>query len=1280
MVKNYSKKGKFKYVMLALACTATFSMAACSTSSDNGDTDKKTSKEDTQLLKNGNFEFFDIPDDAVYLIKTPLNWTHGGTSSYTMSGIISTSEKGWQALTAEDLADTLDYNNDLDSSSSTYEDEYVDYNGMKSSDILYKDTYTALNDSESEGALDLIDNPGTHYDVSLDETGNPYYVDEDGNKVTVYVNEDDDYFLDEDFKQGISNILMLHNYSSSAHNGIAQNYSSTSIELPANTAAEISVWVKTTGLKFNNGTDVSQDHGASITVTQTVGSTTLDDFAITCINTEKLIGEDDDAYNGWVEYTVYVNACDFASTTITLKLGLGDSDNPVEGYAFFDDVNVTKYISLDDADCSYTQNKDLIGNAYCTLSSDESEKIFKADSYERNGGEISDERYSNNYYYLLDLASESDYVPVTFENVSAGLTVDADNYVSANSFDGKLIGISEATQSANETRLPKDFTALNTSNDLLAFVKAGYTFSSSQTIYYEKLNNALSSAANLPGLNGSTDNNLLVMLSAYGAAYTSSFEITVEVSGYKIISFWVKTSDMSGGTAATVTLTDTADKDNTAVITLDTTGVVTDIDDDNKDIYDGWVQCFFFINNETTESKTLTVDFSIGNTTIKDTTVSSYKAGWVAIANMQSLDVDEDTFAYTGSGTYTSSLTLSEESEKKTSVFDEAYGSQANQIKTDIVNPSSYTGVNGGSSSIVNNGSISLPYDDINTNSNAGLINKDYFENYSAQSWYNTLLDSFNVSTTDALTAWNEIFGSASIQPLIIVNEIRDYTDAKAINYGFISETKTASVNSYSTVSVRVKVSEGAVAYIYLVDTSASKNVLTFSTPSYSFYYDEDGNVLKSEPDADANYIQKRENILYTLRDDGLYEDAGGTLYANIWNYSKVYYDESVDYYDADGNNINFEDLVDGNTYYLDNAGKTEANHYLVTSDSVKVYQYIEGSYYYLVEGVAADKVEPFDRQYARYDYSNLSEEYAVKIEGTAENAGKWITVNFVILAGSESKSYRLELWSGSRESSGVDENGNPTEVSEGSVVIFDYSYTSVSDDTLKSAYESEIIAAYQKVLAANNLLSDIASISENIDYYKNLVDGYIAEGKLSQSDLDEYEILNNYVAHYYTYSLYDSASFQPYNKNTADENTTGYDYSVNDYSETLAYLSIKDDDSYTIFADYSTVDQDISIDTDDDDDSDTDTTTTSDTSIWLLASSIVLVIVLLFTLLSILIRDFIKKSGHKKTLGKNVYNQQKQNRYIRKLRINEQKSEEVDDNSDNEESENEENSDEDNE
>ncbi len=1323
MAKNYSKKRALKYAAVALACLTSFSIAGCSAcNTEDPDDDKKTSKEDTQLLKNGNFEFFDVPEKKkdenapVYLINSPNNWSHGGTTSYTMSGIISTADKVWtDYFHSTELADKLDINNELKSSDSDYKDRYVDYNGMKSSDLLYKDTYAVLNpdkdEDESEGdkvdpKTQFIENPLAHNIFKDGDT--PYFVDENGERQTIYVEEETgEYYLEKDkdeYRQPVGHVLMLHNYAT-AHNGIAQNYSSVDISLPANTAAEVSVWVKTSGLSFHQGTEVKQDRGANIYVTHTAGSSSLSDFAITDINTEKLIkeGKVSDEYNGWVEYTVYINACDFASSTVSLRLGLGESDYAVEGYAFFDDVSVTKYTDLENSDCTYSANKADIEskNASCTLTSDASEKIFKADSYSRNDGQVKDDRFSDSTHYLVDLASEQNYEAVSFTTAAkAELTIDKDNYVSSKTAAANKIGFNNTTD-LSTAKLPKDFTSLDTSKDLLAFVKANHSFTQEETIYYKTLNEALSSANDLPKVDANTDNNLMVMLSAFGAAYTSSFDLTVEKEKHQIISFWVKTSDLKGSTAATVKLTQNGNDSNSTSITLDSTSVAAvDLDADHKDIYNGWVQCFLFVNNELDEDIKLNVDFSYGNTTIKDTAVTAYKSGWVALANMQTLYVEEDVFAYTGSGSYTGSLSITEETVKKTNVFDEAYGSQSHEIENGMVNPSTYKGVNGASSSVLNNGHVSIPFDDINSSGYkngekvnekfAGLINKDYIENYASTDWYKTLLSNFNASSTDALANWNKVFVNKSIQPLIIVNKLREsyiiekdadestfknyyvknedgifekvasdakfdeeetyYSLVEVMNYGFIGSEKSVSANSYATVSVRVRVSKGAVAYIYLVDTSSEKKVLGLSTPSYSFWYDEDGNVLKGEPDEDWSLAERRANVLYKLRSDGLYENDKGELFANTWNYTKLYKD-NITYYTKDGS-FSVDELVDGVTYYKDSACTIEADHFLVNTSGVKLYKSLDGKYHYIADGkVLDDVINPFELKDADGNsylkYNSVSEQYVQKIDGNETD--DWVTVNFVIHAGSQSKSYRLELWSGERDKLNTDGNN------ENGTIIFDYSYTSVSDDTLRSEYENDIILAYQKLLLANGV-TGFNSSTENISYYEKLVE---ENGLTDKVD----GILKNYTAHYYTYSLYDSASFQPFNKDVASAESTGYDYSINNYSESLAYLKVKDGNSYTIFTDYATVDQSISFDnvSDDDDDDDDEEEDNSNTNIWLLISSILLVVALIFAMIAIFVRDTLKKTRRNKAAGNNKYNQQRTNRYIKKLGIQKEEFDETD-------------------
>lgn len=1331
MSKHNYKKSRLKYVFLAFTCATAFAFSGLASACGNDEEkekDKTTTKEDTQLLKNGNFEFFTIPEkkedgnEPEYLIKSPENWSHGGTNSYTMSGIISTSKASWDKISADTLADTLDYNNKLDSSASNYLSEYVDYNGMKSSDIFYKNQFEALREDDDfeedetpdPNRKDRIENPGTHYNVT--EKDGKLYTD-GGNGKEVFVNDKGEYFLEYDekkdeYKQPISNILMLHNYAT-AHNGIAQNYSSVEIELPANTAAEISVWVKTSYLKFSQGKEVSQDRGANISVTQTVGSSTLDKFSISSINTEKLIKEKaaEDKYNGWVEYTVYVNACDFASSKIKLELGLGETGYTTEGYAFFDDVSVTKYASLDQEGCSFSENEDKLTDTTVNLSTDASEKVFKADSYVRNDQPV-DKRNSEDFHYYIDLASEyldygdseNTYSPISFngvKNLKAGYTVDENNYVSSKSpiTDVKKVGFTDSNLTAvdDKWRLPFK-SSLKTNEDLLAYVTTNsQPFTQSQTEYYGKLNEALKSAESLPKNVGSMDN-MLVMLSAYGAAYTASFDLTVPAERYQIVSFWVKTSDMSGSTAATVSITQKNNDENTAKFTLDTTGKTTDVGDKDseKDIFDGWVQCFFFVKNEIEDPADFTVEFSFGNTTIKDTDVHSYKKGWAALANMQTLNVNEEIFSYTGSGDTTASLTIVEDAEKKTQVFDEAYANQSHEIKNNVVIPSTYKGVNGGSSAIVNNGHVSIPFDEFNNNVDGdkdnpnsyftGLINKEHFidENsaYKNISWYQTLLTNFNASNLTALEAWNEIFGTKSIQPLIINNRTRRsyveikgatsdtytsyfikddegnfvsaagttfdeeepyYSPKDVTNYGYIGDDKQVAADTYATVSVRVKVSTNAIAYVYLVDTTAKKNVLSFGAPSYSFYYDVDGNVLKAEPKADATVTEQRENVLYSLRDDGLYEDKDGNLYANVWNYDKLYFVEDMTYFDTDGNRYGIDDLVDGETY-LDENGNP-APHYLVTGKGVKVYEYKDGGYRYIVEGKTQDeKINAFDKQYARYNFENLSEDYAVEISGK-EHAGEWVTVTFVLHAGSEAKNYRLELWSGKREETAT--VGNEA----GETVIFDYSYTTVSDDSMKSFYEQQIIGEYLDALSKiDGALDGIDTTGKNIAYFEELAKKH------------DVSIGTDYASHYYTYSLYDSTSFQPFNKTVADENATGYDYNVSEQTETLAYLKIRKGSEYTVFTDYAAVDKSITLndssDSDTDDDKDEDKE--NDGSVWLLISSIVLVVVLLFTMIAIFLRDALKKARRNKVTSKNNYDQRRTNRYKRKLHLTQEEIIEV--------------------
>lgn len=124
------------------------------------------------------------------------------------------------------------------------------------------------------------------------------------------------------------------------------------------------------------------------------------------------------------------------------------------------------------------------------------------------------------------------------------------------------------------------------------------------------------------------------------------------------------------------------------------------------------------------------------------------------------------------------------------------------------------------------------------------------------------------------------------------------YSD-EAKSYGYIGSSQTVSSGAYATVSVKVKVSAGAKAYLYLIDTSENKyeDTLSFTTPKYSYWYDDDGNVCSKDP-SDKKFDKKTDVAFYLNDKNGLYEanakwsgykaEMAGKYYANLSNYERT--------------------------------------------------------------------------------------------------------------------------------------------------------------------------------------------------------------------------------------------------------------------------------------------------------------------------------------------------------------------------------------------------------
>jgi len=1271
----------------AIATSLTFGMAACSNGNGNSDDedDKTTTKIDSQIIKNGNFEFYS-DNKGLYPISNPDSWTGStnGSSSASMSGVIDTRKERWDYLTDPDLPQILEDNDDLKSDDKNKKD----YNGALTDDMPYKNPHAATEGDATSDDKAYIDNPFTH-SYSYDADGKIYDV--DGKEVTTYKDEDGKLYLDEKHETPLeTSVLMIHNYRKSYFTGTECYFkSSTNVTLEASTACEISVWVKTSELYYGGATatrtEVEFERGAYIKVDTSVGGNSLDSFTIKNINTKKL--NTDNANNGWVQYTVYVEASNFADTTVNVTLGLGeDSAYTVEGYAFFDDLTFTKYLNkseMSEKSGAFNEKVDENNTSYPLAPDAKTE--FRADKevYQTNGndGAIEEVIKENNFddrHFFIDLASSTkeDTLKLDSQNVAGGLTVEETStgkYVSAKPSAGDKYGssIGELDNGAAEAYLPSNLrpNGLNTKDDVLAATTVtndeNWKFTlGTDYIYSDVLTNALKSAVKLPGVEGGRSYTL-VMMSARGAAYEAVItdnSFVLDDGEYALISFWLKTSDMGGKTAATVTVSGIGDdKDNKAAFDVDTTTQsLVDIGD-NKDVYDGWVKCFVRVSNVSkVDGKQFKITVNFGNTTIKGTNTSSYKSGWLALTNVSLMKLDKDVYGYSSGGAHTATIAFNEVEQNTTHNFDSEQGDK-NVIKNNLAVPSAYTGVNGASINVVPTGDKATEYDATNKNAYAGLLNKEYVNNYNGKEWFNSLRFIDNLQSATADEVWKSVFGGYTVQPLLIVNSPRTFAEQKKIyNYGYIGGSQTVSANGYSAISVRVKASRGAVANVYLTENKVGggSQVMSYELPKYNFWYDDAGNILKGEPDKNAtSSADKKANIAYKLRKDGLYENGDGKLYANFYNLTR-YYDTSFehnDFYNENGELVSFENLVQGETYYADSAKTKYAPHHLIAGGKAnnKVYEYNTGKdgeacYYYMENGKANKNkvVYGVNTEVAKMRYDNTAAQatpYQFTIDGDKYN-GEWVTVTFYIHAGSEAKDFRLELWSGARdEQSSYDTNAE-------SYVIFDYSSITLDQSTydgLVSGYTNQIIADYREKISGG-----LADNDANIAELEKLA------GADNRSDLFDY------IATYHTFSLYDSQAFIPFNGETAKNDKSGYSFDYTESLESLAFLRVTDngrpsgsstDDSiYTLsaFIDYSVIDKDIEIigEPTAPDNSGDNTDTKQDTvNAWLLAASIALVVAIFVAIAAIFIKDFVKKRRRSKTAGKNSYNFNKNKRYVKK-------------------------------
>lgn len=1187
MTTSYTKRRNKKILALLLSsvmlAAAGTSLAACGSSdADVDDSEKTYTESDDARIKNGSFEFFDDGDGKNLIITSPTSWSKSNgssaqgtaSSSKAASGIVDTADEAWNDLTTSSgLPHT------------TEAEAKKNWDNLTAKDKLeFYDVWEEENDDKELSDLDFYDAETDDYNITIDD------VPDCENPGTHYATSDEKN----------EHVLMLHNTYTDGR-GTAQKYTSSStVTLEAGTSAVFSVWVKTSDMTFNGtsegkGSEVISGRGAYIGVTHTVGGTTLDQMQVKNINTEQI--NPDNENNGWVQYTFYFKGCSYATSTFTVVLGLGqgggtDKFEYVDGYAFFDDVECT-IVSNDDYDetveALVSENK-LDPDDIVDVFTDPSDKLF-----------YTDKDYKGVFNYAIDLHNAFDAYTLQDSGLKVGLTEEKSGnttYVSGKPSGGSPAAGTELYGQLNFAT-DNDVTGLYTLDELAA-LKASNKYLGK--IY----DNALSEYPE------QFDKDILLLMSADGAAYTATLRddaaFTLAPDSYLMISFWLKTSDLSGFTGATVTVHESEGSNTSSLSSLSTSSITTvDIDkidpdtgevSEEEDIYKSWQQCFLFLKNETTSDKSFYLTFSFGPTTIVGSTPSSYYPGFAAFTNFETFEMSKQQFGYVSTGTYATSVTLTGDELTSTAGFDSAASIPEKQIEEGLANPLNYKGVYGASGFVSETGTDNT----VNGNEYAGLINKKYAANYREEMnsltgaekenyWLYKLANAYGVVIDDQDEWWNTIFGT-STQPLLIYNDERQA-------YGFIGSATSVSSSTYSTVSVRVKASLGSTAYLYLIDTTDSRydKPLTVNTLAYTYWYDDSGNVCAKDP-SDSSFDKKKDIAFYLNEDNGLYEvnrnwsgytaDMNGKYYANLSNYEK----------DEKGNLIVAEGGVSYN--YDSSVWRHDGN------DGIAFY-FRDGKYYaysdYKTEVTDLATVTALTPRYTNVNAEGGQGD-AKNLVMTVTGTGEWVTCTFYIHTGSEAKNYRLEVWSGSRDA--LEKNA------AGSYVIFDS-----ASPTSVDSFSDLTAEAIDAIIEAHNATHP--------------------DDKWST----EKDVRDNYASiTYYAYSFYDSPSFLRYDS-TLDEDDVGNkytSYTPSSYAEGIAYLYYEDPNAdpgstlYTMFVDYSFIDVSVTADsTDDTTDDTTEETTSGDTNMWLFVSSLVIAIALVVAVVGLIIQKIVKKAHLKK-------------------------------------------------
>lgn len=1187
---NSSRKNRLLALLLsAFMASSLTALTACSgddssssSSSPSSSATQETEKTDA-LITNGDFNKVTDNKNGKLFTTSVSSWTRAANSASTgtaqtskaSSGVIDTSKDAWDSMTKSFL-------DGVDAAKLTEAQAKSKWNTMSLVDKLAY--YEAWEDDDDNDKRSFSELGLENAEFTIDSEDLPTDI-KDKNPLTHDYSAEN---LPEDYE---SRVLMIHNeYSTTSYpkQGTAQKYTSQStVTVAAGTAVQLSLWVKTTDLMCSTsdgqeGGQKAVDKGAYIRLTHSVGGNELDPLIIKNINTENMTGLEDT--NGWAQYTFYLRGSSFADTTFTLVLGLGEGGGDdmldyVNGYAFFDDIECETITSKN----FVTYTAGLKDNGYLFTLADTDNKTVKATAQKTYAMDFYGSEFSDtDYITAKDETTQESYWKYSYTTES-------------NKLGEKYTAVSTSGTGINKTGTTYPNLGIDGKGDIVTayasiddLKKEAEQKTTTGEFVNRKLNAVYTNYLKDNKLFGTgdialTNKAVFLMMSANGAAITAENDNVIEMKKgeYLAFSFFVKTSAMNGKAGATITLNELKENNRISTSTLsniDTTTTLTVDVGDEKDIYDGWQQCFFFISAE--RDCTLAFDFNFGPTTVIGTTKDAYQAGFAAFAGFKSHEMSEQEFECAASGTYAKIVTIAEDETENNDSFDSvaAVSSPEKNIETGYGNPKNYKGVTSLSKPV--GGPFEMTDKEYPT---AGLLNQKYAETYDENGIMDKLVKAFPAETqpTTAQDKWEQVFGGGLLgtanQPLVIYNPYLpsewETVPFATKSYGFVGATQTIAANTYAAVSLRVKASAGAKAYIYLIDTddTSLKNTLSVSG-KLTYWYDDDGNVCASDP-TDKNFddtaiaFKRQSNGLYLV--NKAWKDATG---ANVED--DVYYANLQAY----GKPVNGNLMVGkgGNSYEYNDKFQHEGN------DGIAYYNYDELTMTAFADKAKTVTVKDFslvDQLTPRYEAVEKKSMYFV-VDGTETNS-EWTNVTFYIQTGENAKNYRLEVWSGARDGYlGDNIVENNTVNPRYSCVIFDSRSVGTVDETIFN----DNLALRKEQVAEENYFESVFTFYDSAKYLRY------------NKEIDYNEVGDSYTTY------------------VQSANTAGIAYLLYESAET---------NTYEAYVNYALSEFAVTPDPEEDTEEDEpeDTTTESDVNPWLLGSSITISAVLILAVISLIVR-----------------------------------------------------------